>query len=152
MPRTGDVVSAVGVVSDCVIDGGLPPLIAPGVYTVCAITWSTFRVFGRANKVALKLRIIDGPHFDTEIYRYYNVLELLGKPGRHGRFRAASKCDLVREYSAIVGRPSRRDRLAMTRLENQILEAQVYTVTSSRDQSPLHASTHYSIAKKLRLA
>jgi len=116
------------------------------------LDWQTMKYLARAPKVVLRLAVCEpGPYFELVIERWYNARSLVGKPRRRGQFVAGWSSDLYREYAAIVGKPSRCDRLAISSLSDKLLIGTVDTVKCDRTQQPLHHSLHYSVVRQLKL-
>jgi hypothetical protein len=70
----------------------LPPLVAPGTYSLVFVRRRTAVLFGSAAKIALRFRIVDqGTYFGTELERWYNVKRLIGKAGNSGHFQVTGR-------------------------------------------------------------
>lgn len=136
--------------NDGEIDGPLPALIPPGEYQLALSHWTTYRLFGRAPKLALWFKVVDmGPHFGALLARHYNVRALKGKPGRHGGFKAAPGCDLVRDYARLLSLPARFDRFNLQALKSRIALGRVDTVKTTARQQELAPAVRYSVVREL---
>ena len=135
---------------DGFIDGGLPALIPPGEYQLAATHWQTYRFFGRAPKLAIWFRVVTpGEHFETKLARHYNCKDLVGKPGRNGRFKVAAGSDLVRDYARLLELPGRFDRFDLQSLTRRIIAGRVDTVTTTARQQQLAPAVRYSVVREL---
>lgn len=106
---------------------------------------------GKAPKLIMDFRIVSyGEFFEDELSRFYNISRIIGKPERHGRFKASKKGDFLREYMTLfTGKISRLDRIPMSYFENVIIEGVVGTVTRSRGRD-IPSQLQYSVIKHLR--
>lgn len=130
---------------------GRPALITEGEYELRLQYWETSRLFGgRASKLTLWFTVASfGEYHGIRLARYFNVLEVKGKPGRGGRFKAAFIGDLMREYAQLLDPPSRLDRFNLDELRRHIIIGRVETVTRSYKQRDLHEACQYSIVREL---
>lgn len=136
--------------ADGFIDGGLPALIPPGEYQLSLQHWQTYKFMGRSPKLAMYFTVVDpGEHFGALLARHYNVLALVGKEGRSGRFKASAGCDLVRDYARLLELPSRFDRFDLQGLTRRIITGRVDTVTTTARQQKLAPAVRYSIVREL---
>lgn len=140
---------AVVVSNDGEIDGPLPALIPPGDYQLALTHWTTYKLFGRAPKLALWFKVIEGPHFGAVVARHYNVTALKGNARRNGQFKAAAGCDLVRDYARLLALPSRFDRFDLQCLKSRIAVGRVDTVKSTARQKELAPAVRYSVVREL---
>ena len=91
-----------------------------------------------------------GDSFGLILQRYYNVKHIIGKPQRHGRFKASKKGDFLREYLTLFpSRADRLDRIPMTPFQNVLIEGKVKTVTFSRGKD-IPKPLQYSKIAELR--
>lgn len=130
---------------------GVRPLIPPGDYQLAFVGHHTM-IFCRAPKVALRFRVIDqGPHFGTELERFYNVRRLVGKQGKNGKFKIGASSDLLLEFCRCApDRVARLDRLPITALKQHIVIGEVHTVDRNRNQVELPEPLRYSVIKALK--
>lgn len=132
------------------IEGELPALIPPGEYQLALAYWTTYKLFGRAPKLALWFRVVDpGQSFGVLVPRHYNVSRLIGTAGKSGRFKAPATGDLVRDYARILALPNRFDRFDLQSLKSRIVVAKVDTVTTTNRQQALAPACHYSVVREL---
>lgn len=130
--------------------GNLPALLPPGEYQLRLEHWSTSRLFGRSPKLALWFRVMDmGEHFEASVPRYYNVVDLKGRPGRWGRFKAAAGGSLARDYARLLSLPTRFDRFNLEQLTRHVVVAEVGTVATGSQQEKLAPASQYSVVRKL---
>lgn len=129
---------------------GLRPLIPTGLYQLAYLGYSTM-YFVRQPKVVMRFRVLNhGPYFGVELERFYNVMRLIGKPGKNGNFKARASSDLVLDFCTVtVGRVSRLDRLPLTKMSNLILIGQVRTVAKNHSQRDLPELLKYSVVANL---
>lgn len=140
------------IVSSC--DGelvdSLPALIAPGEYRLILDHWITWRLFGRQPKLALWFKVADnGEAFGALVPKYYNVLDLKGKPGRNGQFKAAAGGDFARDYNRLLWSPRRLDRFNLEQFRRTVIVGQVGTVTKGFRQERLAPASQYSVVRTL---
>lgn len=136
--------------NDGVIDGPLPALIPPGEYQLGLSYWTTYKLFGRAPKLTLWFKVLDmGPQFGALLPRHYNVKALVGQAGRHGRFKAAAGCDLVRDYARLLALPARFDRFDLQCLKARVAVGRVETVKTTARQQELAPAVRYSVVREL---
>lgn len=135
--------------SDFLIDQNLPPLIAPGRYTVMLDHYQTAIMFGKAPKLILHFKVTSfGEGFGSSIPRYYNVQKLIGKAQKNGRFKVSKTGDFLREYLSLFPEPAKRlDRLPMRRFKNVSIEAEIVTIKEWRGRSLPEALRYSKIAK-----
>ncbi|RDH82691.1 MAG: hypothetical protein DIZ80_10450 [endosymbiont of Galathealinum brachiosum] len=128
-----------------------PPLIKPGVYELAFVEYQTALMFGRASKLIMKFRIVSlGEHFGVELFRYYNIQNFCGKPGRSGKFKAGWKSDFAREYASLFEElPNRTDRFSMSLYKEKIIRGRVTTVKQGSRQRKLHNVCQYSVINEL---
>ena len=131
--------------------GERPALIEPGLYELRFNYHETRVLFGCAPKLVLWFTVISmGPYFDqVQLPRYYNVAKLLGRPGKHGRFKVGFKSDFLREYAALFPARLRLDRIPMSPLERGIVMGQVRTVSVGAKQESIPTVLRYSVIGQL---
>jgi hypothetical protein len=132
------------------IEGGAPPLVPEGNYSLRFDTWSTCLMWGRQPKVVLSFTVTDyGPHFGTRLQRWYNVTRVIGKPGPKGRFKAGFSSDLLRELAACCRPASRPDRVALTAYADRLVIGQVETVKRDSRQRAIPEVLWRSVIRSL---
>ena len=144
--------NSVETLPDVGIADDLPPIVKPGLYDLALIDYKTALMFaGRAAKLIMRFRIITfGEHFETELYRYYNVARIIGRPQKNGCFKCSAKGDFLREFATLfAGRITRLDRIPMSAFEKVIIEGKVSTVKQSRGK-PIPELLQYSVISELR--
>lgn len=136
---------------NAVIDGYLPPLLPIGDYQMVYQGHETGMLFGRKPKLMVHLKIVEpGEAFESTVTRYYNITRVIGRLGRHGRFKVAPHGDFLFEYVQLFGTAVRRlDRIPMSAFENKILLGRVATVLSNRNQRQLPEPLRYSVVREL---
>jgi hypothetical protein len=126
----------------------MPPLVPAGRYSVRFIGWFTSSMFNRG-KLTMRFTICDqGPYFEMELRRYFNV-KTRGKQGPNGLFNVSWSSNLLREFMAVTNAPERSDRIPLSKLKPLLLIAEVETVTKSREQEDLHVTAQYSVVRQL---
>ncbi|HEY1891982.1 MAG TPA: hypothetical protein VGG63_16380 [Steroidobacteraceae bacterium] len=134
------------------LDGDRPALVEPGEYDLRFLHHETLILFGRASKLVLWFKIISmgSPYFDTvKLARFYNVKRIIGRPGRHGRFKVGFNSDFMREYGRLFRPPSRLDRISMSAFERAIIVGRAKTVTRGSDQTAIPEGLQYSVLEEL---
>ena len=128
------------------------PLLKNGQYDLAFDYYETVKLFGgRSKKLALWFRVIsNGEEFESILPRYYNVLEIKGKPQRGGDFKVGRNSNFFREYVRIFNLPKRLDRIPMTAFQNVIIIGDVRTVNFGYDQKKLPTSLRYSVIDELK--
>ena len=124
-------------------------LIPEGEYIVRYLTYRTLKSFGQP-KVEVTF-IIDKPkeHRAVCLERFYNVDKLTGLEKAKGRFKPSRRGHLMREYTALVGPPSRNDRMTLGKLKGLMILAKVVTVKVDSNKNPLPKGSWYSKVEKL---
>ena len=132
------------------ITGAKPAKIKPGEYDLAYRYFETSKLMGgRVSKLAVWFKVVSmGESFDALLPRYYNV-QLIGKPGKYGAFKVGWKSDFIREYAALFGLPTRKDRIPMGRFERVIIRGAVRNVSKSFRQDDIHPDAQYSVIDKL---
>ena len=126
-------------------------LVPEGRYTLSLIGWFTGKFFARQPKVALIFKIVDqGEYFGAEVRRWYNIQRCIGKPGKNGRFKVVRGSDLLADFIRLVGLTTRRDRLALSKLQSVAITADVETVVRNRKQGEIPTPLRYSVVRSLR--
>ncbi len=127
------------------------PLIEPGHYSLHFDRYETAKQF-KACKVSLWFKIVTpGPAVGLLIPRHYNAQWVAGNKKRQGggRFTFGACSAFYREFCAVFGAPSRRDRLSMSSFRNCVIRGEVGTVTEGHDQKPIPEGARYSVVRRL---
>lgn len=128
----------------------LPALVPAGIYTLAFLGWTSLMYLNRQPKLALHFRIIDyGPYFGTEVIRWYNAQKLTTPPRRNGRFKLGGSSDLLRDFVRLTGLNPRKDRVALSHLDQLVFRGRVETVRRDRRQRSLPAGSEYSVIREL---
>lgn len=123
------------------------PLIPEGDYQMTYARHSTYLFMGRQPKVAVYFRIVEpGDYYELVLPAYYNVKEFIGKRGKSGRFRAAKKSNLARDYCRVFPNDSfpRLDRLPMSNMASVLILGTVRTVQKDALQRDIPEAVRYS--------
>jgi hypothetical protein len=124
---------------------GHKPMIPPGDYLARFIGHETAVLFAKAHKVALQLEICEGPYQGIRLMRYFRVKQLVGKPGKGGKFKLAAGGDLYRMLARVLDVRTRPDRISLRDLKTMLFKIRVRTVTKDRDNRPLAEGVQYSV-------
>jgi hypothetical protein len=124
-------------------------LVPEGEYELRYVDYETATYFG-SPKVVVHFAIVSPEEYaGLPIDRFYNVKRLAGPPGLYGKYVAARRGDLIREYSEIVGRTGRLDRISFMPFKDQRIIGQIETVRFNYKRDPLPESEYYSRIGKL---
>ncbi len=136
---------------DVLLDGRQWPLLPEGEYLVAYTLHETAVVF-TTPKVFVHLRIVNpGPYFDQRLFRPYRTTELIGKPGKNGRFTLKHRSELYLTMCWLYqARKLRPDRMSLRDLNRLVLRVTVRTVTKDYKQRPLPESLHYSVVDLIK--
>lgn len=135
---------------DFEIDAGFTTLVPPGRYSVAFVDWWTGKMFGKAQKIALRFTIMDmGDHFGKSLTRWYNARRLIGKYGLHGRFQVGRGSDFLADYVRLLGMPARTDRISLMKLRHLIISADVEIVQKNHEQKSIIEPLQYSVIRRL---
>lgn len=131
---------------DIVIDTFGGPLIDEGVYQASYLSHETKVVFGTP-KVFVHFEIVEqGKNFGTRLFRAFRVSELIGKPGRGGRFKLNKRSELLLELCRLYQKQGLRpDRISLKPLKHVILKVKVRTVSKDYLQKDLPEMLRYSV-------
>ena len=132
--------------NDIVVESFGGPLIKPGEYEVQYTHHETHVAFGTP-KVFVHFQIVSvGPAHGTRLYRAFRVSELIGKPGKNGRFKLKKRNELILELCRLYQSEGLRpDRVSLRPLKNIILKVKVRTVIKDYRQKPLPEVMQYSV-------
>lgn len=137
---------------DCVISGELPELIKPDEYDMTLINYRTELFFGKAPKLVMFFKILElGEAFELILPKYYNVLEIMDKPGKKVAFKAGRSSDFLRDFSTLFPHVNirRLDRFPISYFQGVIIRGVVTTVTHDAKQRLIPKSLQYSKVSKL---
>lgn len=137
---------------DCLISGELTELIKPGDYEMTLADYRTELFFGKAPKLVLFFRIIElGEAFGTVLPKYYNLLEIVGKPGKKGVFKVGKRSDFLRDFCTLFPQVNirRLDRFSISYFQKVIIRGRVTTVTHDTKQNLIPKPLQYSKVSKL---
>ena len=123
-------------------------LLPDGAYAVALKDWRTVRLFQR-DVLQCAFIVVEGERFGDTLIKYYNV-QFIGKPKRHGRFKAARGGDLVHDYARCFGKPPRLDRIPLTRFVQTTVMAITRTVTTDSHQRKAPDCLHWSTFERLQ--
>ena len=125
--------------------------VPPGEYQLAFESYRTALVYGRIPKVGLKFKIIDqGEHFGKELYRWYNVKGITGKPRKSGGFKVGRNGDFLIEYLTLFPTQLKRlDRISFSGFRKNVIRGRVETVKRNSRQKPLPEILQYSIIREL---
>lgn len=121
-------------------------LIPEGQYQVTYQYHETKVVFNTP-KVFVHFKITDlGPHHGIKLFRAFRVNELIGKPGRGGRFKLKKRSDLFLMLCHLYQNQNiRPDRISLRDLKGLILNVMVRTVGKDYKQKILPEILKYSV-------
>jgi hypothetical protein len=133
------------------LDGRKWPLLPEGEYQVVYTHHEAAVLFNTA-KVFLHFRIAEsGPYLNKRLYGAYRAAELIGRPGKNGRFKLKHRSELYLTlcclYQAIK---LRSDRISLHDLKRLVLRVTVRTVTKDYKQRLLPESLHYSVVDPIQ--
>ena len=101
-------------------------------------------------KVTVYFAIISPEDYaGVTVERFYNVDELKGRPRKYGNFNVSARRTLVREFSSLLGQPSRLDRISFVRLRDKRIVGEVETVTTNYEKRALSLNSQYSRVARL---
>ncbi len=126
------------------------PLIPEKVYGLSFVNYSTVKMFGDG-KLILKFKVVEhGEYFGVELSRYYNV-NLVGKPGRNGKFSPPKHGNFLIEYCQLFPDKvtKRLNRLSMSPFNQSYFRGEVRTVKRNNQQKKLPQPMQYSVISKL---
>ena len=129
----------------CMAVEGHKPMIPAGEYLARFVGHETAVLFARAQKVALHFEICDGPHQGTGLTRYFRVKQIVGRPGKGGKFKLAAGGDLYRTLARLLDVRTRPDRISLRDLRSMLFKIRVRTVSRDRDNQLLAEGVQYSV-------
>lgn len=131
------------------VAGGLAPCIPPGNYLTSFQRMRTCMMFGRQPKVIMTFGVVDGEHMGTQLEKFYNAKQLIGKQGPRGQFKVGRSSDYLFDYVRLHGAPARLDRLPTSAWRNSVYTVKVRTVKTRRGGDALPDALHYSVIDKI---
>lgn len=141
---------------DIEIDGQRWPLVPEGQYVVAFIHHETARMFRTRDKPEgtckcfLHFKLIGpGEYTGLRLYRAVRVSGVVGKVGKHGRFKLRPRSDLFIEMARLFGDTRRLDRLSLKWLRSVLLRVTVRTVKRDYKQRELPQSLWYSVVASI---
>lgn len=136
---------------DVLVDGEDWPCIPAGFYLAQYTHHDTATVFS-TSKVFLHFKIVEpGPYFGVRLYRAYRASDLVGRPGRNGRFRLKKRSELYLTMCWLYeGRNLRPDRVSLRDLKNVMLRVSTRIVERDYKQRPLPEALRYSVVDEIK--
>lgn len=140
---------AVSAAGEGEVVGDTRPLVPDGIYRAIFIRAETARAFGKSSKVYAWFRIVEGPQMGEELYRAFNVRELVGPPKKGGRFKLSRRSDLYSTMVKLLDLKLRPDRISLTSLTGKIVEIAVRKVTTDARQRLLATFDQYTVVSDI---
>jgi hypothetical protein len=136
---------------DVLLEGRKWPLLREGEYLVVYTHHETAIVFNTP-KVFLHFRINEpGPYLNERLYGAYRASELMGRPGKNGRFKLKHRSELYLTMCWLYqARKLRSDRMSLRDLKRLGLRASIRTVTKDYKQRPLPECELYSVVDAIK--
>lgn len=138
------------------IDGQHWPLVPEGQYVATFTHHETARMFRTRDKPEgtckcfLHFKLIGpGEHSGVRLYRAVRVSGLVGKMGKHGRFKLRPRSDLFIEMARLFGDSRRLDRLSLKWLRPVLLRVTVRTVKRNYKQEEMPQCLWYSVVSTI---
>lgn len=120
-----------------------------GIYKVIYQSHATANMFGTP-RLIIRFKIYEGEHKGKVLEAFYLVSELIGKPGKKGKFRVTKKSGFIRDFVRTTNyNPDRLDRIPMTRLRAFVIYARIGTVMHDYERDLIPESLQYSRVRKL---
>jgi len=136
------------------LDSSLPPKIPPGKYEVMMKNYYTALMFGgKAPKLILDFVVVGHcKEYGKVIPKYYNVLNLIGRPQKRGRFKVGKKSDFARDFFDFIHCGTKRmDRLCVSHFEGVTFLAEVVTVAYARNRKITEPLQYSKIGRLLKV-
>lgn len=124
-------------------------LVPEGEYELRIISHETAIFFGQPKVIVHCAIVAPEDYAGLPIERFYNVKKLTGPPGINGNFKAPRRGDLVREFSRLVGREYRPDRIRYSQLRDKRIVGEIQTVRTDYNHERLDEDDQYSRIKRL---
>jgi hypothetical protein len=123
--------------------------VPPGAYEATFVQHETDnKAFGGTPKIYLHFQLMDPGFMEKTLYKAYNVKELIGKPGRNGKFKLNKGQDLTLLLCKID--PTvRLDRISLRLLSGCSWNVSVRTVTKDYKQRELPEQLQYSVIDEI---
>lgn len=135
--------------ADGIVEGNEWPLVPDGEYVMQCLWYETVLAF-RTPKVILHMQIVEpGQHYGKILLRAYRVKELIGKRGKHGRFRVTRHQELFLALVRLHNRSLRYKQISLRALTKVVLRVTTRTVVTDYCGRPLPTSLHYSVVDQL---
>ena len=124
------------------LDG--PPLIPAAKYELAYRRHVYTSMFKGRNKLEIVFAIVaQGPYFETEVSRYYNIRKI----GRN--YRPPKSGDLQREMIAVLGKTNLKLGIPWEMLKTCVIEGEIVTVTKDAQGRELAEENQYSKVARL---
>jgi len=136
------------------LDNNLPPKIKPGKYEVMMKNYYTAMMYGgKAPKLILDFVIVGQcKEFGSVIPKYYNALNLIGRPRKRGRFKVGKKSDFARDFFDFIHcGTARMDRLCVSHFEGIRFLAEIVTVKRARNRNIPEPLQYSKIGRLLKV-
>lgn len=137
---------------DIEIEGQRWPIVPDGQYVAVFTHHETAQMFRTRDKPEgtckcfLHFKLMGpGEYTGVRLYRAVRVSSLVGKVGKHGRFKLRPRSDLFIEMARLFGDTRRLDRLSLKWLRTVLLRVTVRTVKRDYKQRELPAVLRYSV-------
>lgn len=138
----------IALVDDGFIKGPQWPLIADGEYLAKVVGHETATVF-KTPKIFLHFQIVRPGQEEVLLYAAYRAKDLIGHPGKNGRFILGRRSELLLQLCRLDGKPMRGDRISLRGLRRCLLRVRTRTVVSDYRQRPLPEAMHYSVVAEM---
>lgn len=145
--------------ADFTLEGPEYPLVSDGIYDACFLYHETSTVFSkkvdrqrRGGKLYLWFTLVDpcNPTINrTRLFKAYNIINTVGRIGRHGRFRAGRRSNFALDYARLIGKLRRQDRPTLRAFKGKLFRVRVRTVLRNREQKDWHAANRYSVIDEI---
>ena len=125
------------------------PRIPDGDYEAVFVRHETALLL-KTGKVFLWFRIVTpGSHFDAEICRPYRCREIIGRPGKGGRFKLNRGSDLFKDLARLLDVARRPDRISLQDLRGSVWIIRTRTVDRDHRQRPIPEAARYSVVSEI---
>lgn len=125
------------------------PRIVDGDFEAVFVRHETALLF-KTGKVFLWFRIVaPGPHFGVEICRPYRCREIIGRPGKGGRFKLNRGSDLFKDLARLLDVARRPDRISLHDLRGPVWVIRTRTVDHDHRQRPIPEAARYSVVSEI---
>lgn len=136
---------------DALLEGRDLPLLPEAEYLMAYTHHETAMLFNTP-KVFVHFRITEpGPYLIQRLYGAYRASELMGRPGKNGRFKLKHRSELYLTMCWLYqARKLRPDRMSLRDLKQAVLRVSVRTVTKDYKQRPLPDCERYSVVDAIK--